>query len=632
VTACPPPPPPAYVTVCGDINTNTIWTADKTYYVACNTYVNNNATLTIEPGTVVKFDTGACLFAALYGKLIAEGTAHSYITFTSKYDCTVGETIDSNQQPQMHDWGKIGIKKDSKISFCKISYANEGIMIGDFPCPATSVSIQHNMIKACNIGIITYALMGTGTTLNIFNNLITNCQNGIYYQSDNETANLNIVNNTVANCTYDAMFIITESEEVDVYNNLISGCNTGIRGEYGGAASPRCSYNAFHEVPTEFLYVDPDLQGTNTNVHPDVSPFDTCVLGPYFLNDDPCGGALLIDKGYDDANQGMLGYTTQCYKISDEAPVDIGFHYPSDYDGHGGEIIFDDTFFSPASAIHGGLDHSLFMKSDNTVWVCGSGYSLGLGIETYYGYGSINPPQQITFPEGVEIVFVDAGSLHSLAVDSTGNVWAWGMNSEGQIGVTGDPNIGKHCVGSCKHTIHWSPIKVEGGEMQTQYLTNIKKVSTGIGVGGWAEDWAEYSLSLDNDGGIWSWGRNDYSISDSPTIWYYGQLGIGSTDEYRITPVKVLDGESGYLENIVDISAGIIHAMACDSSGYVWAWGYNGSSGVLGQGTKGGYSTVPVKVLDGDMNTSSGYLENIVDVAASGMTWPVEGTQAEDTS
>lgn len=185
-----------YITVCGDIDTNTTWTADKTYYVACMSRISAGVTLTIEPGTVVKFNTGTGLGPG-YGHLIAEGTPDSYIIFTSKYDCTVGETVDSSRSPQMHDWRGISTRRGNDISFCKISYADNGISVADTTSDSTSLSFQHNMINTCGTGIMTYNLLGTGSTLNIFNNLVSNCGYGIACEIDNETANLNIFNNTI---------------------------------------------------------------------------------------------------------------------------------------------------------------------------------------------------------------------------------------------------------------------------------------------------------------------------------------------------------------------------------------------------------------------------------------------------
>ncbi len=73
------------VEVSGDITASTKWTADKIYLLKGNVFVTNNATLTIEPGTIIKGDkpTKAALIITRGAKIMAEGTAEKPIVFTS---------------------------------------------------------------------------------------------------------------------------------------------------------------------------------------------------------------------------------------------------------------------------------------------------------------------------------------------------------------------------------------------------------------------------------------------------------------------------------------------------------------------------------------------------------------------
>lgn len=73
------------VSVNGDIATSTTWTADKIYVLTGFVYVTNGATLTIEPGTIVKGDksTKGTLVITRGAKISAIGTADKPIVFTS---------------------------------------------------------------------------------------------------------------------------------------------------------------------------------------------------------------------------------------------------------------------------------------------------------------------------------------------------------------------------------------------------------------------------------------------------------------------------------------------------------------------------------------------------------------------
>jgi hypothetical protein len=73
------------LTIKGSINTNTVWAAKNKYLLEGFVYVEAGATLTIEPGTIVKGDkaTKATLIVKPGGKIIAEGTKQKPIVFTS---------------------------------------------------------------------------------------------------------------------------------------------------------------------------------------------------------------------------------------------------------------------------------------------------------------------------------------------------------------------------------------------------------------------------------------------------------------------------------------------------------------------------------------------------------------------
>lgn len=74
------------VTISTDITSNTTWTSNNVYLLSGQIYVKNNATLTIEPGTIImgnKAVNGSGLFITKGSKIMAEGTSTSPIVFTS---------------------------------------------------------------------------------------------------------------------------------------------------------------------------------------------------------------------------------------------------------------------------------------------------------------------------------------------------------------------------------------------------------------------------------------------------------------------------------------------------------------------------------------------------------------------
>ncbi len=81
--------------------------------------------------------------------------------------------------------------------------------------------------------------------------------------------------------------------------------------------------------------------------------------------------------------------------------------------------------------ISAGDGHVLALKSDHSVWAWGFNQSGQLGNGSTV---NSSVPVQVSFPAGVQLVGVSAGLAHSMALDSDGNLWAWGHNGNGELG------------------------------------------------------------------------------------------------------------------------------------------------------------------------------------------------------
>ena len=82
---CPATPPAPVVVNAQTISTNTTWTRNNIYLLNGFVYVDNGATLTIEPGTIIKGDLNnkGSLIIRRGAKIDARGTATQPIVFTS---------------------------------------------------------------------------------------------------------------------------------------------------------------------------------------------------------------------------------------------------------------------------------------------------------------------------------------------------------------------------------------------------------------------------------------------------------------------------------------------------------------------------------------------------------------------
>jgi len=212
-----------------------------------------------------------------------------------------------------------------------------------------------------------------------------------------------------------------------------------------------------------------------------------------------------------------------------------------------------------------GGNHSLTLKIDGTVWAWGvnSVGQLGNGTTT-----SSNTPVQVS---GLTVVAaIAAGGNHSLALKNDGTVWTWGHNVFGQLG-------------NGTTTSSNTPVQV---------LTGAKAIAAGY----------NHSLALKDDGTVWAWGYN-----------LYGQLGDGTTTTNSITPVQVLN-----ITGAKAIAAGGNHSLALKDDGTVWAWGYN-LYGQLGDGLNSNRTT-PVQVLTGANAIAAGFSHSLA-LKDDGTVW-----------
>ncbi len=107
----------ADVPVDANIDQDTVWYSDNTYILDGFIYVTDGATLTIEPGTVIKAEDGqsanaSALIIARGSKIYAVGTPSDPIIFTSIHDPLDGTLDDSNTGL----WGGVVILGDGLLN------------------------------------------------------------------------------------------------------------------------------------------------------------------------------------------------------------------------------------------------------------------------------------------------------------------------------------------------------------------------------------------------------------------------------------------------------------------------------------------------------------------------------------
>eukprot|EP01130_Rhizamoeba_saxonica_P015501 TRINITY_DN696_c1_g2_i1.p1 TRINITY_DN696_c1_g2~~TRINITY_DN696_c1_g2_i1.p1 ORF type:complete len:757 (+),score=113.31 TRINITY_DN696_c1_g2_i1:93-2363(+) len=138
------------------------------------------------------------------------------------------------------------------------------------------------------------------------------------------------------------------------------------------------------------------------------------------------------------------------------------------------------------------------------------------------------------------IVAISSGLHFSLALDSSGIIYAWGSNKYGQLGIG---NFARR-------------------EDPQQILINVEFSSISCG--------SFHSVAITNEGDMYTWGRNDH---------YQLGFNIDSDRVYEPTPVSYLPVPP------VSVVCGNLHTLFLGNNGKIYACG-NNSEGQCGNGSK----------------------------------------------
>jgi alpha-tubulin suppressor-like RCC1 family protein len=239
---------------------------------------------------------------------------------------------------------------------------------------------------------------------------------------------------------------------------------------------------------------------------------------------------------------------------------------------------------------------------------------------------------------------------HNVGIQTNGTLWAWGVNTYGQLGdsTTISKNIPTQ-IGSANnwksattHFISTLAIKTNGtlwgwggnadGQLGDGTIIG-KTVPTQIGT---ANNWSSVSvgfshtLAIKTNGTLWAWGSNSFGrlgngtfidellpiqigtdtnwikiiassigslgIKSDGTLWGWGILN-GANSLAVLVPTQI-----GTATNWKDISSTYRHALGIKTDGTIWAWG-NNDNGELGNGN--------------NLNSSTGYAATQIGTATN---------------
>lgn len=206
-----------------------------------------------------------------------------------------------------------------------------------------------------------------------------------------------------------------------------------------------------------------------------------------------------------------------------------------------------------ASSICAGAAHTAVVADDGIV------FTFGLNDMGQLGHSKGNPevsePLEVsTVPE--RIIDVAAGDRHTLALAESGNVWSWGCNERGQLGLGSDIEISEPRV--------------------IRALEGNKIVAIAAG--------SEHSLAISSSGEVFSWG-----CGDDGRLGHKGIKAGHTRDEFKPRMLRSFEATV-----IRSASAGQMHSACVSAEGQAYVFGSNRYF-QLGQSTDSN-AEIPVRV------------------------------------
>ena len=210
------------------------------------------------------------------------------------------------------------------------------------------------------------------------------------------------------------------------------------------------------------------------------------------------------------------------------------------------------SLVNPPAGVHftqvsGGLSHSLALGSDGNLYSWGHNRYGQLGRDSKGDPMLDNQPGLVTPPAGVRFTQACVGAWHSLALGSDGNLYSWGENNYGELG---------RDTGSATYDAKPGKVDLPAG------VSNITQISAGT----------FYSMALDSDGDLYTWGDNAY--------YELGRDTALAGKDRRPSKVSTPLGVKKYTW----ITTGDWTSLAIGSDGSLYSWGYN-EYGQLGRNT-----------------------------------------------
>ena len=258
------------------------------------------------------------------------------------------------------------------------------------------------------------------------------------------------------------------------------------------------------------------------------------------------------------------------------------------------------------NSVSAGAEHSAAVRTDGTLWTWGLNGNYQLGLSDTIHRSSPTQVGSLTNWKSVA-----AGSFHTAAIKTDGTLWVWGNNISGQLGLNDtSQRISPVQVGALNT---WDSVFSEGTSNSTIAKTTNGQLwgwgyniqgqlglndtanrSSPVQVASFSSNWDQISvgafqmLATQQNTNLWLWGHNnigqlglnDVTNRSSPVLSNVSYTGVGQSLINSSSPVQI-----GTMTDWKSVSSGDGHVLSTKKDGTLWSWGRN-DQGQLGVSDK----------------------------------------------
>lgn len=247
-----------------------------------------------------------------------------------------------------------------------------------------------------------------------------------------------------------------------------------------------------------------------------------------------------------------------------------------------------------------GENFTVALKEDGTLWVWGRNLYGLLGNGTFTATEIKHPTQIGTDTNWTD---VSTGRYFALGKKANGDLYGWGANDYGQLGLGHNTNV------SAPTLIQQNVASFSAGYFQTQVIKTDGTLWgtgyndwSGLGVGTSVLSYNTFqqeSTKATNWASVTGTYANSFAIKTNGTLWsagtnIEGQTGLGTPASLGSNETAVFT-QVGTDTNWKSVAGGPYHTFGLKTNGELWSWGGN-DNGRLGLGTTGGYKYTPQQV------------------------------------